>query len=103
MLALKMRKSGTKVKILGASEVLVKLLQDLGVAKLFDFVSEKGTASGEGQVLVASGAADMLATAETVAEAHRTLAEADSSNAERFKQVIEFADQDVQRLKKQSE
>jgi len=28
---------------------------------------------------------------------------ADSANAERFKQVIEFADQDVERLKKQSE
>jgi anti-anti-sigma regulatory factor len=39
MLALKMRKSGLKVKIIGASEVLFKLLQDLGVAKLFDFVS----------------------------------------------------------------
>ena len=102
MLALKMRKSGLKVKIIGASEVLFKLLQDLGVAKLFDFVSANGAMSvGGGQVL-SSGAADMLTTAETVAEAHRTLAAADSSNVERFKQVIEFADQDVQRLKKQS-
>ncbi|UKI34318.1 MAG: hypothetical protein L6W00_13635 [Lentisphaeria bacterium] len=41
----------------------------------------------------------MLTTAETVTEAHQTLVEADSSNAARFDQVIEFARQDVERLK----
>jgi hypothetical protein len=35
-----------------------------------------------------------------VAEAHKALVGADESNADKFKQVIEFADQDVERLKK---
>ncbi len=102
MLALKMRKFGSQVMLIGASDVLLKLLRDLGVAKLFKMASEKESA-GTGKVLPSSGRADMLTTAETVAEAHRALVGADSANAEKFKQVIEFADQDVARLKKQSE
>lgn len=101
MLALKLRKSGTQVMLLGAGENLLKLLRDLGVAKLFKFVAVKGPA--EGVAVAAPGGGGLLAAAETVAEAHRALAEADESNAEKFKQVIEFADQDVARLKKQSE
>ena len=46
---------------------------------------------------------DLLTTAETVAEAHKTLVEADSSNLEKFDQVIHFADQDVERLRKEGE
>ena len=97
MLALKLRKSGNRAMLVGASEVLQKLLRDLGVAKLFNLVSDQEPAKG-GKVLSTAPAADMLTTAKTVAEAHRTLVEADSSNAEQFKQVLEFADQDVARL-----
>jgi ABC-type transporter Mla MlaB component len=102
MLALKMRKNGNQVMLLGAGEVLLKLLRDLGVAKLFKFVAEKEQTGG-GDALPVSGGGDMLTTAETVAEAHRALVDADGANAEKFKQVIYFADQDVARLKKQSE
>lgn len=103
MMALKMRKSGSQVMLLNANDALQKLLRDLGVLKLFRIVSEKENSGTEGVVLPASGKASMLTTAETVAEAHRALVGADSANAEKFKQVIEFADQDVERLKKQSE
>ena len=102
MLALKMRKSGSQVMLLNANDNLQKLLRDLGILKLFRMVSEKEK-QGQGVALPAGGKASMLTTAETVAEAHRALVGADSANAERFKQVIEFADQDVERLKKQSE
>lgn len=102
MLALKMRKSGAQVMLLNANDNLQKLLRDLGILKLFRMVSEKEN-QGQGVALPAGGKASMLTTAETVAEAHRALVGADSANAERFKQVIEFADQDVERLKKQSE
>ncbi|MBE6357198.1 MAG: STAS domain-containing protein [Lentisphaerae bacterium] len=101
MLALKMRKSGQKVMLLGAGEHLQKLLRDLGVAKLFNFVSEKSSDNESGDTVSAGGRADMLTTAETVAEAHRALVGADRANEEKFKQVIEFADQDVERLKRQ--
>ena len=100
MLALKLRKSGSQVALLGVNEMLQKLLRDLGVAKLFRFVLDAEPQKG-GTALKVSGASDMLTTAETVAEAHRTLVEADNSNEEKFKQVIEFADQDVARLKKE--
>ena len=102
MLALKMRKNGKQVVLLGAGDVLVKLLRDLGVAKLFRFASEKESSAG-GTELKISGNANMLTTAETVAEAHKALVGADSANAGKFKQVIEFAEQDVERLKKTQE
>ena len=100
MIALKLRKSGSRAMILGADENLQKLLDDLGVLKLFNLVTEDENTSGGKSVEVASNS-DMLTTAQTVAEAHRALVGADSSNAEKFKQVIEFADQDVERLSKE--
>ena len=101
MLALKLRKNGHQVMLVGAGENLLKLLQDLGVAKLFNCVSE--SAVGDGKAVEPAVSGDMLTTAETVAEAHRALAGANPENAEKFKAVIEFADQDVERLKKSRE
>jgi len=100
MIALKLRKSGSRAMILGADENLQKLLDDLGVLKLFNLVTEDENTSGGKSVEIASNS-DMLTTAQTVAEAHRALVGADSSNAEKFKQVIEFADQDVERMSKE--
>jgi anti-anti-sigma regulatory factor len=101
MLALKLRKRGFQVMLIGASEVLLKLLRDLGVAKLFNCVGEREFAGGVKVETAVAG--DMLTTAETVAEAHKALVGADESNAEKFKQVIEFADKDVERLKKSNQ
>ena len=102
MLALKLRKSGSQVMLIHASAQLNKLLRDLGVAKLFKFVSgdEKSPVAGNSAVVMpVSGKTSLLNTARTVVEAHKTLVEADSSNAEKFDKVIEFAEQDVERLK----
>ena len=98
MLALKLRKHGDRVTLVGAGETLLKLLRDLGVAKLFNCVSEAVAAEGTRVETGAPG--DMLTTAETVAEAHKALVGANADNAAKFQQVIEFADQDVERLKK---
>ena len=105
MLALKLRKSGAKIMLINASEQLNKLLRDLGVAKLFNFVSGEDTVktSGEKTEVQLSGKASLLTTAQTVVDAHKTLVEADSSNAEKFDKVIEFAEQDVERLKNAQE
>ena len=97
MLALKLRKSGSKVMLVGADDALQKLLRDLGVLKLFNLVSEQED-SANGKAVDSNVGADMLTTAKTVAEAHRTLVEADGANADKFKQVIKFAEQDVARL-----
>lgn len=101
MLALKFRKKGLQVMLLGANDTLLKLLRDLGVAKLFKCISESQSGA-DGVAVAAPEVNGLLATAETVAEAHRTLVEADESNAEKFKQVIEFADQDVARLRNEN-
>ena len=103
MLAMKLRKSGSKVMLINASSQLNKLLHALGVAKLFNFVAgddknavRSGSAVQEVQI---SGKASLLATAQTVVDAHKSLVEADNSNLEKFDKVIEFAEQDVERLK----
>jgi hypothetical protein len=66
-------------------------------AKLFDFVEEFTNAPAEWTN--AGGKSDLLATAETVTEAHEKLVEADQANEAKFSQVIEFARKDVERLK----
>lgn len=98
MIALKARKINVTAEIFNASAGLQKALRDLGVAKLFRF--ENGEVfSGDGRTPPAGGS--MLAAAETVTEAHKTLVEADSDNEAKFRTVIEFAEQDVKRLKKE--
>ncbi len=102
MLAMKLRKSGSKVMLINASAQLNKLLRDLGVAKLFNFVAgddKNAVKSGAAQEVQISGKASLLATAQTVVDAHKSLVEADRSNLEKFDKVIEFAEQDVERLK----
>ena len=100
MLALKIRKSGSQIMLINASAQLNKLLRDLGVAKLFKFVSGDDSAPADGGTKISFGQnSSLLSTAQTVVDAHKTRVEADSSNAEKFDKVIEFAEQDVQRLK----
>ena len=102
MLALKGAKLGRKVEILGANDTLKKLLHDLGVGKLFAF---EGIESAPPELLdsLESAASDAtpLKGAETVKEAHESLVDADSENAKRFDNVIKFASEDVERLKKE--
>jgi len=100
MIGLKAKKVEAKVELANASDFLKKLLRDLGVAKLFDFVSGDTDETGYGSAVKK---ADLLTTAETVSEAHETLVKADESNAEKFDQVIAFAKQDVERLRKKKE
>ena len=101
MIGLKAKRSGAQVELVNASEFLTKLLRDLGVTKLFTFVTEtEGTAP---EYDSAAKKADLLTTAETVTEAHESLIEADKSNAQKFDQVIAFSKQDVERLKKERE
>ena len=95
MLALKAKKCNTVIDICNASETLKKLLRDLGIAKLFNFCEMQEESDG----VSGKESNDLLTTAETVEEAHRTLAEVNLENAEKFKDVIEFSRQDVERLK----
>ena len=99
MLALKLRKQNSQIQMINAGDNLVKLLRDLGVAKLFKFSSGTNCSVENGSV-VCHTKATMLDTAETVVEAHKALVGADENNAEKFNAVIDFAEQDVERLRK---
>ena len=101
MIGLKAKRSGARVELVNASDFLTKLLRDLGVQKLFTFVTETKETAREYDS--AATKADLLTTAETVTEAHESLVEADESNAQKFDQVIAFSKQDVERLKKERE
>ena len=94
---LKAADNGSAFEIYNASETLKRSLADLGVDELFSF--HEGS-PGECEAAARKKSTDMLITAETVEEAHRKLVEADSSNAERFNDVIKYAAADVERLKK---
>lgn len=102
MLALKGAKSGKKVEILGANDTLKKLLNDLGVGRLFAFAgADAAPPELLGSLEAAAPDATPLKGAETVKEAHESLVSADSDNAARFESVIKFAGDDVERLKKE--
>ncbi len=95
MLALTAQRNRVTVVLLNASETLVKLLRGLGVHRLFEFNNGGIDATGA----VSGGAVSPLKLAETVAEAHQSLVDADQGNAEKFSDVINYAEQDVQRLR----
>lgn len=100
MIGMKAKKFRAVVEIHCMPPQVRALLKGLGVDKLFTFCDSDGKITVESwrNVLPQKNA---LQTAETVMEAHKTLVEADDSNAERFKTVIEFAENDVENLKKQ--
>ena len=101
MLALKGYEKKNPVELWGSSAEVVKLLKELGVARLFSF--KEGTPpplDGAAACPAVDGEKrDQLALAETVAEAHRKLVEAEPANAPTFQAVIRYADEDVERLK----
>ena len=102
MIGLKARRFKAGVELYNANDTLKKLLRDLGVNKLFTFIDGADPDAPAEWASASHDRRDLLTTAETVTEAHQTLVEADSSNAARFDQVIEFAKQDVERLKEQN-
>ncbi|MDR0932009.1 MAG: STAS domain-containing protein [Victivallales bacterium] len=99
MIGLAAKRSNAEVELVNASDFLTKLLRDLGVVKLFTFV-KSDEKSGESYECVGCKS-DLLTTAETVAEAHETLIEADKANAGKFDAVVALSKRDVERLKKE--
>ncbi|MCQ2379760.1 MAG: STAS domain-containing protein [Victivallaceae bacterium] len=98
MMAMRAKRANVPMELQNASDFLKKLLTDLGVAMLFTFtkVDPRETALGGSSCT----GIDALTTAKTIAEAHKSLVEADDANAGRFADVIKFAENDVNRLEK---
>ncbi|MBQ9500693.1 MAG: STAS domain-containing protein [Lentisphaeria bacterium] len=100
MLVLKSRRDHTEMSLCNASAVLQKLLRDLGVIKLFTFTEKAPDPAPESVPAAGPAAPGLLDTAETVSEAHKTLICAAPENLDKFRDVVAFADADVERLKK---
>ncbi|MBR1967379.1 MAG: STAS domain-containing protein [Lentisphaeria bacterium] len=100
MIGMKAKKFRAIVEIHCMAPQVRALLKGLGVDKLFTFCDENGGITVESWHNVLPQKKSALETAETVSEAHKTLVEADDSNAEKFKEVIKFADADIENLKK---
>ena len=99
MLALLGIKRKIKMRVLNAGGNR-QLLKDLGVEKLFKF--EDGEAEIYEEILYPlpdEEKKNMQTTTETVLEAHQTLIDADDSNQQRFKAVVDMTRQDLDRMK----
>ena len=101
MIGMKAKKFRAMVEIHCMAPNVRALLKGLGVDKLFTFCDEEGKVTVESWRNVLPQQKSALQTAETVSEAHKTLVAADSSNEAKFKDVIKFADADIENLKKQ--
>lgn len=97
MLGLKSQRAGRLVEIVNASEYCRGLLKGLGLLQLFKFV--EGDTASAGENIPTEECKNMVETAETVVEAHKTLVDADASNQEKFKTVIDYAEKDLKNLK----
>ena len=75
------------------------LLCNLGLNQLFQVEgeSEHSSTEGEPQPLAPLSEADRTKQAQTMLEAHEALIEADPENLARFKDVLEYLRQDLQR------
>ena len=99
MIGLKAKKNNVQVEILNADENNKYLLEGLGLDKLFKFVDKDTCNICDEKIPQDSDSCSVLNTAETVLDAHKTLTRIDKSNIPKFDKVIEFAQQDVDKLK----
>ena len=102
MIGLKARKVGGVVEIINADTNNRHLLIGLGLEKLFAFIErQENLENADWQE--SESDKDRLTTAETVVEAHQTLMDVDQHNIPKFEKVVEFAQEDLDKIKKASQ
>ena len=99
MIGLKAKKNNVQVEILNANESNKYLLQGLGLDKLFSFADKDSCNICDEAISSDADASSLLTRAETVVDAHKTLTRIDKENIPKFEKVIEFAQEDVDKLK----
>jgi anti-anti-sigma regulatory factor len=102
MIGLKARKVGGIVEIVNADANNRHLLIGLGLEKLFVFIDRQETMENV-DWQQSESEKDRLTTAETVVEAHQTLMDVDQNNIPKFEKVVEFAQEDIDKIKKASQ
>ena len=98
--ALQLREQSTgSLSITNLNERNRDLLCNLGLNQLFimEGVAPDGGVTGEQTSLEPSPGADRVGRARTMLEAHEALVEADAANLTKFKDVLEYLRQDLQR------
>ena len=94
MLALKVRKKNLSVKIINAGRNR-KLLDGLGLEKLFNYVEEE---SSSGEWRKADTAMNsMKDNAKTVLDAHKVLMQENEENVKKFKKVVEMVEKEIEK------
>ncbi len=99
MIGLKAKKKNVQVEILNAGKTNRYLLEGLGLDKLFKFVDKDTCNICDEKIASGESSCTLLNTAETVVDAHKTLMNVDEKNIPKFEKVVEFAQQDVDKLK----
>jgi len=99
MIGLKAKKNNVQVEILNADENNRYLLEGLGLDKLFKFVNKDTCNICNEKIAPDANSCSILDQAETVVDAHKTLTRVDKKNIQKFEKVIEFAQNDVDKLK----
>lgn len=100
MIGLKAKKNNVQVEILNADEANKYLLEGLGLDKIFSFADKDSCNICDEVIAPGTDTCSLLTQAETVVDAHKTLTRIDKENIPKFEKVIEFAKEDVDKLKK---
>jgi anti-anti-sigma regulatory factor len=99
MLGLYARKQNVPSVILNSNENNKKLLNGLGLYKIFTYAEDSyaGVKKWTDSSSESPAKPDAVETAKTVLTAHETLMDIDESNVPRFKNVVEFVKKDLDR------
>ena len=89
---------GEKAILLNASAHVMDLLDNLGVAHLFETRQGAPPLSAPCVPVTASAALDKVEAARTSLDAHQTLIDINPANAARFKDVARFLAEDLKKL-----
>ena len=96
MLGLNAKKKGVPAEIWNASEQNEKLLDGLGLRKVFSFKTGQSTAGND--VPAASNDSSAESRARNVLDAHQTLMDIDVGNVSKFEKVVEYVKKDIDRM-----
>ena len=97
MLGLKAKKAGISIEMLNMDEKNRGLIRDLGIEGLFNFAASSDSSFDSSSTKnLTDSDSSQRATAETILEAHKTLAEVNDANAQKFGKVIEMVKKDIE-------
>ena len=96
----RLKKSGQTLELINLSEKNIRLLATLGVDQVIEHYSHSHgyEMPDQDSIRIPASAATKQELAETALKAHETLVELNEENRPRFKRVIEFLREDVDRL-----